>query len=94
MYSPRSVSTTSTPAASSASLSAHSSVTMDFDFTALRTPWCARDLAHDAVDVLARLGPVHDGAARRGVALEFLQVQVEVASARSRIAAAAERISS
>ena len=38
MYSPRSVSTTSMPAASSASFNAHSSVTMDFDFTAFFTP--------------------------------------------------------
>ena len=41
MYSPRSVSTTCTPAASSASLSAHSSLTIDFDLTAFFTPYFA-----------------------------------------------------
>ena len=39
MNSPRSVSTTRTPAAASASLSAISSVTIDFDLTARAAPW-------------------------------------------------------
>ncbi len=38
MYSPRSVSTAVTPACSSASLRSISSVAIDFDFTAMRTP--------------------------------------------------------
>ena len=45
--SPRSVSTTRTPAGSSASFSSISSVTIDFDFTASRTPALARDARDD-----------------------------------------------
>jgi hypothetical protein len=39
MYSPRSVSTTCSPAFSTARSSSDSSLTIDFDLMILRTPW-------------------------------------------------------
>ena len=58
MYSPKSVSTTFTPAASSAGLRWISSVVIDFDLTAMRTPWSAAELEDDLARVLRRGRPV------------------------------------
>ena len=79
MYSPRSVSTTLSPAASIARSSADSSLTIDFDLMILATPCRARDVEHVAVHVRRRFGPEHRRTARGGVGLEDFEPGVEVA---------------
>ena len=93
MYSPRSVSTTSSPAASSASLSPHSSVTIDFDLMTLRTPCCAaisRTMRFTSSWVSAQCTTVPRAVALRS---KVSSQTSRFSSARSRIAAAASRMS-
>jgi hypothetical protein len=47
----------------------------------LRTPWQARDVEHEAVDLLGRLREQHGRAARRRIRLEDLDPRVEVVEA-------------
>src|SRR5688572_5775105 len=94
MYSPRSVSTTSMPAASSASLSAHSSLTIDFDLTALRTPLSraiAVTIAFTSSVVSAQCTTVPRAVALRS---NSSTKKSRWSSARLRIAAAASRVAS
>ena len=78
MYSPRSVSTDSRPWCSSRSLRSTSSVVMDFDLT-MRCACRSRASAEDEVgDLGAVLAVDHLAAARFDVALELLQVVIEV----------------
>ena len=79
MYSPRSVSTTATPAASSASLRWVSSVTMDLDFTTRRRP-AARAIPQTMRFASAPvLRPVDDDAVRLQLALEAFEMAREIA---------------
>ena len=78
MYSPRSVSTDSRPWCSSRSLRSTSSVVIDFDFTISRAPRSLASAEHEIGDFRAVLAIDHLAAVRLDVALELLQVVVEV----------------
>ena len=94
MYSPRSVSTGVTPACSSASLRSISSVAIDFDFTAIRTPLVPAESQHDRARLLGGGRPVDVAAQPLDVVGQPLQVLVEVLQRASLIARARSRSAS